>query len=108
MEFSRGTMETVIPNIRLTRAKDGSNGQAIFYFEKPDALSQTSTEEVTGLYMTDEEGEIITAKVNAKFVNGVPEALEAVYVMKSPAEWDRFIRFMERYGAENGLGLTQS
>ena len=107
IQFSRGIVETVIPDIRLTRAKDGSNGQAIFYFEKPEALSQTSTEDVTGMYMIDEEGEITTAKVNAKFVNGMPEALEAVYVMRSPAEWDRFMRFMERYGEQNGLGLTQ-
>ncbi len=107
IQFSRGIVETVIPNIRLTRSKDGNNGQAIFYFEKPDALSQTSTEDVTGMYMIDEEGEITTAKVNAKFVNGMPEALEAVYVMRSPDEWDRFMRFMERYGNQNGLGLMQ-
>jgi photosystem II 13kDa protein len=107
MQFSPGIDESVVPEIRLTRSKDGTNGQAIFYFEKPDALSQSSTEDVTGLYMIDEEGELITRKVNAKFVNGAPEALEAVYVMKSAAEWDRFMRFMERYGEEKGLGLTK-
>ncbi|MCL6755527.1 hypothetical protein KBT16_32945, partial [Nostoc sp. CCCryo 231-06] len=36
------------------------------------------------------------------------EALEALYVMKSPQEWDRFMRFMERYAEENDLGLSKN
>jgi hypothetical protein len=36
-----------------------------------------------------------------------PEALEAIYIMKSSDEWDRFIRFMTRYGEENGLELNK-
>ncbi|NEQ11719.1 MAG: photosystem II reaction center protein Psb28, partial [Moorea sp. SIO4E2] len=49
-----------------------------------------------------------TSKVNGKFVNGEPMAIEATYIMKSPEEWDRFMRFMERYSEENGLGFTKS
>jgi len=30
-------------------------------------------------------------------VNGQPETIEAKYEMFSPAEWDRFLRFMTRY-----------
>ncbi len=108
MQFSRGVDEDVIPDVRLTRSKDGTNGTATFYFEKPTALSNDVTEDVTGLYMIDEEGEIITREVNAKFVNGKPEALEALYVMKSVEEWDRFMRFMERYAERNGLGFSKS
>jgi hypothetical protein len=29
-------------------------------------------------------------------------------LMKSPGEWDRFMRFMERYAQEHGLGFSQS
>ena len=28
--------------------------------------------------------------------------------MKSSGEWDRFMRFMERYAADQGLGFTKS
>jgi photosystem II protein len=58
--------------------------------------------------MIDEEGEIVTREVKCKFINGKPEALEAVYLMRSPQEWDRFMRFMERYAEENGLEFTKS
>jgi photosystem II protein len=108
IQFSRGVNEAVIPNVRLTRSRDGSQGTAIFYFDKPKALDVTSTDEITGMYMIDEEGEIVTREVKAKFVNGQPSALEAILLMKSPGEWDRFMRFMERYGEENGLGFTKS
>ncbi|HEY9648794.1 MAG TPA: photosystem II reaction center protein Psb28 [Chroococcidiopsis sp.] len=108
IQFSRGTTEAVVPDIRLTRSRDGSNGTATFYFEKPNALSNDSTQDITGMYMVDEEGEIMTREVNAKFVNGQPEALEALYVMKSAEEWDRFIRFMERYAEQNDLGFNKA
>jgi len=28
--------------------------------------------------------------------------------MKSQGEWDRFMRFMERYAEQNGLGFSKS
>lgn len=108
IQFSRGINEDAVPDVRLTRSRDGSNGTATFYFEKPKALSAASTEEITGMYMIDEEGEISTREVKAKFVNGQPEALEAFYLMKSQAEWERFMRFMERYAEEHDLGFTKS
>ncbi|NJR39534.1 MAG: photosystem II reaction center protein Psb28 [Leptolyngbyaceae cyanobacterium CSU_1_4] len=103
IQFSRGIAEEIIPDVRLTRSKDGTNGTATFYFEKPKAFEDDSAVSITGMYMIDEEGEITTKEVNAKYVNGQPEALEALYVMRSTAEWERFIRFMDRYAAENGL-----
>jgi photosystem II protein len=103
IQFSRGIAEEITPDVRLTRSKDGTNGTATFYFEKPKAFADESAVAITGMYMIDEEGEITTKEVNAKYVNGQPEALEALYVMKSTAEWERFIRFMDRYAAENGL-----
>jgi photosystem II protein len=54
------------------------------------------------MYLVDEEGTLETRDVNARFVNG-PEAIESIYIMKSPEAWDRFMRFMERYGETNGL-----
>lgn len=108
IQFSRGITENVVPDVRLTRSKDGSQGTATFYFDKPKALDGTNTEDITGMYMIDEEGEIVTREVKGKFVNGQPSALEAMVLMKSPQEWDRFMRFMERYAEEHGLGLSKS
>lgn len=108
IQFSRGISESIIPDVRLTRSRDGSNGTATFYFEKPDALGNDSTQDITGMYLIDEEGELMTREVKATFVNGQPEALEATYVIKSVEEWDRFMRFMQRYAEENGLGFSKA
>lgn len=108
IQFSKGITEEVIPDVRLTRSRDGSQGTATFYFENPKALDTDSTEEITGMYLIDEEGEIVTREVKGKFVNGQPTALEAIVLMKSPGEWDRFMRFMERYAEEHGLGFSKS
>lgn len=107
IQFARGVAEEVVPDVRLTRAPDGSNGAATFYFDHPKALSENGVE-VTGMYLIDEEGELTSRDVNAKFVNGEPAGIEAVYVMKSVEDWDRFMRFMERYAEQNGLGFTKS
>jgi photosystem II 13kDa protein len=108
IQFSVGITEPVVPDVKLTRSKSGEQSTASFYFEKPAILGNEVSEEVTGMYMLDEEGEIVTKEVKAKFVNGKPEALEVLYIMNSAAEWDRFMRFMERYSEANGLGLKKA
>ena len=59
-----------------------------------------------GMVRVDEEGELQTVDVNAKFLNGKPQGIEATYVMKTTADWNRFMRFMERYAEDNGLGFS--
>ncbi|MCZ0903309.1 photosystem II reaction center protein Psb28 [Microcoleus sp. HI-ES] len=108
IQFSRGIDEDAVPEVRLTRSKSGAQGTATFIFENPKALSSTSTEDITGMYMIDDEGEILTREVKAKFINGQPAGLEALYLMKSPEEWERFMRFMERYSEANGLGFSKA
>jgi photosystem II 13kDa protein len=108
IQFSRGITEEVTPEVRLTRSRTGDSGTATFIFTNPKALDQGSTEDITGMYMIDEEGEIVTREVKARFINGKPEALEAMYLMKSRDEWDRFIRFMERFAQENDLGFNKA
>jgi photosystem II protein len=107
IQFSRGMDEDSVPEVRLTRSKSGSQGTATFIFENPKALT-TSTEDITGMYMIDEEGEIITREVKAKFINGQPSGLEALYLMRNTEEWERFMRFMERYSEANGLGFNKA
>ncbi|MEG3861923.1 photosystem II reaction center protein Psb28 [Microcoleus sp. herbarium12] len=108
IQFSRGMDEDSIPEVRLTRSKSGAQGTATFLFENPKALSSTSTQDITGMYMIDDEGELLTREVKAKFVNGQPAGLEALYLMRSAEEWERFMRFMERYSQANGLGFNKA
>jgi len=108
IQFARGVKEEAVPDVRMTRSPDGTNGTATFYFDHPKALSLEEGVEVTGMYLIDEEGELVSREVNAKFVNGEPTGIEATYIIKSVEEWDRFMRFMNRYAEENGLGFTKS
>lgn len=110
IQFVKGLEEKVIPDVKLTRARDGSSGTATFKFASPNVFdaSTASQGEITGMFLVDEEGELTTTDVNASFVNGKPKSLESVFVMKTPDEWDRFMRFMERYGEANGLGFTKA
>lgn len=110
IQFVKGLEEKVVPDIKLTRAKDGSSGIATFKFKNPNVFdaSTTSAGDVTGMFLVDTEGEMMTTSVNASFVNGKPQAIESTLMINSPEEWDRFMRFMERYGEANGLGFNKA
>lgn len=106
IQFARGVTEETIPDVKVTRSKTGNSGTATFYFEDPQILKGESNDEITGLYLVDEEGEIVSREVKGKFINGEARAIEAVLIMKSVDEFDRFVRFMNRYAEEHGLGKS--
>jgi|TARA_B110000240_G_C13263113_1_gene352514 photosystem II protein len=110
IQFIKGLDEKISPDIRLTRSRDGSTGTATFKFKNPNILDKRTSKEgeITGMYLIDEEGTLETRDVSAKFVNGKPEGIEAIYIMKNSEAWDRFMRFMERYGQNNGLVFTKA
>ena len=108
IQFFRGIDEPVVPDIRLTRSRDGRTGQATFVFEQPQALAPETLGDIGGMWMVDEEGEMVTREVNGKFVNGKPSALEATYTWKSEVDFERFMRFAQRYAEANGLGYSQN
>ena len=108
IQFFRGVDEPVVPDIRVTRSRDGRTGQATFRFEQPAAIAPETMGDITGMWMVDEEGEMVTREVNGKFVNGKASALEAVYSWKSEQDFERFMRFAQRYAAANGLGYSQN
>ena len=107
IQFYEGTDEPIVPEIRLTRSKDGTTGQALFLFEKPQALSSISDGEITGMRMLDTEGEILTKDLKVRFVEGEPMFLEAVYGWKNISDFDRFMRFANSYAKSNGLGYSE-
>jgi photosystem II 13kDa protein len=108
VQFFRGVDEPVVPDIRMTRSRDGRTGQAIFVFDQPDALAPESMGDIGGMYLVDEEGQLVTREVNAKFVNGKPAALEATYTWKTPEDFERFMRFAQRYADSHELGFSQN
>lgn len=110
IQFIKGINESVIPEVKLTRSRDGSTGTATFRFNQPDIIKPGMEDkgDIQGMYMSDEEGLIMTTDVNAKFINGRPEGIESTYIIKNPSEWDRFIRFMERYAQKNNLTFTKA
>jgi len=109
LEFVRGIKEDAVPDVKLTKSRDGSSGTATFLFQNPSVFEAGSDiGDITGLYMNDEEGTITTVEVQAKFINGKPAKIEDRHIMRSTGEWDRFMRFMERYAEEQGLGFSKA
>ena len=85
IQFIKGLDEKVLPDVRLTRSRDGSTGTATFYFINPNILNKMTIKkgEITGMYLIDKEGILETNDINAKFVNGKPKTIESIYVMKN-------------------------
>lgn len=108
IQFFRGVDEPVVPDIRMTRSRDGRTGQAMFVFEEPQALAPETMGDITGMFMVDEEGELVTREVKARFVNGKASALEATFTWKSSSDFERFMRFAQRYADSHDLGFSGS
>ena len=110
IQFIKGINEKILPDIRLTRSRDGSTGTATFRFKNSNILDKSLAlnGEITGMYMIDKEGVLETRDINVNFVNGKPQAVESIYIMKSSQDWDRFMRVMERYGESNDLVFTKA
>jgi photosystem II protein len=97
-------------DVKITRSKDGSIGTATFYFVEPNCMKEENqgSNNILGMFMIDEEGELVTRNVNAKFINGQPAGIEAIYKMDGEVAWERFMRFMNRYAEANGMGFSKS
>jgi len=109
IQLTRGIDEEA-SDVKMTRAKDGSNGTATFIFKEPKCTNEENQAltDITGMFMTDDEGELVTRNVNAKFINGKPAGIEAIYIINSPQEWERFMRFMNRYAEANGMDFNKA
>ena len=110
IQFIKGIEETTIPTINITRSTDGSTGTATFTFEDASIFYTgiSPESEITGMFLIDKEGTLSTRDLNAKFIQGKPKTLQAIYIMKNAEAWDRFMRFMERYSDENNLTFIRA
>ena len=105
-QFFRRVDEPVVPDIRLTRSPAGRTGQALFVFEEPVALAPETMGDITGMFLVDEEGELVSREVKARFVNGKASAIEATYTWKTNDDFERFMRFAQRYADSHDLGFS--
>ena len=110
IQFFNGVDEKVIPEIRLTKSKDGQAGQAFFRFNSPDALLSDNFKEIQGMYLIDEEGKITTREINIAVSkkNEKYTAIEAIYCWRSQRDFNRFMRFANRYAKQNGLAYESN
>ena len=110
IQFIKGIDETTIPTVNITRSRDGSTGTATFTFDNANILYKNVSQnnEINGMFLIDKEGTLSTKDINAKFIDGKPTTIQAVYIIKSSESWDRFMRFMERYADENNLTFIRA
>ena len=110
VQFIKGINETVIPEIRLTLSRTGSTGTATFRFKNPSILriDISNKQLISGLYLIDQEGTLLTKTLDVKFLNGKPLVIEAIYVIKTTNEWERLMRFLTRYSEKNKLTFIKA
>tara|TARA_Y100001968_G_scaffold286730_1_gene287668 strand:- start:112 stop:471 length:360 start_codon:yes stop_codon:yes gene_type:complete len=109
IQFFKGINEKVIPQIRLTKSKYGQAGQAFFRFDSPQALLSDNFKDIQGMFLIDEEGKITTREINIAVSkkNGRYTAIEAIYSWKSEKDFNRFMRFANRYAKKVGLAYEK-
>ena len=109
IQFFNGKDEKVIPHIRITKSKDGQAGQAFFRFDSPEALLSDNFKEIQGMYLIDEEGQITIREINIAISrkDGKYTAIEAIYSWKSEKDFNRFMRFANRYAKKVGLAYEK-
>ena len=69
IQFIKGIDERVLPDVRLTRSRDGSTGTATFRFKNANILDKSLalSGEITGMYMVDKEGILETRDLVCRF-----------------------------------------
>jgi|TARA_B100000989_G_scaffold298921_1_gene291088 photosystem II protein len=110
IQFILGIDENVIPEIRLTKSNNASTGTAIFQFKNPNIFNEEINEKksITGMYLIDNESIIITKRLITYFINGKPQVLEAIYIIRNSEEWERLVRFLTRFSESNNLTFIQT
>tara|TARA_Y100001968_G_scaffold259304_1_gene246535 strand:- start:177 stop:518 length:342 start_codon:yes stop_codon:yes gene_type:complete len=97
IQFLKGKNEKVIPEIQLFRNSDGKKGQAIYKFNKPQTITIENFNSIQKMYLIDEEGELSTRKIDLSISDNAIMGVKSTYSWSSEKEFERFMRFAERY-----------
>tara|TARA_B100000579_G_C22716094_1_gene796987 strand:+ start:179 stop:520 length:342 start_codon:yes stop_codon:yes gene_type:complete len=97
IQFIKGENEKDHPEIRLYRNIDGKKGKAIYTFYKPRTITLENFKSVQKMYLIDEEGEILTRKIDLSISENHINEVKSIYSWNSEKEFERFMRFSKRY-----------
>ena len=97
IQFEKGKNEEDHPEIRLFRSLDGKKGKAIYKFFRPTTITLNNFHSIQKMYLIDEEGEISTKKIDLSISENYIKEVNSTYNWKSEQEFERFMRFAERY-----------
>ena len=101
IQFIKGMNETDHPEIRLFRSHDGKKGKAIYKFNKPSTITMNNLNSINKMYLIDEEGELSTRKIDLSVSDNKIMEVKSTYSWNSEKEFERFMRFAERYSISN-------
>ncbi len=97
IQFFKGKNENEKPEIRLFRDLDGKKGKAIYKFFNPTTITLDNYETIQKMYLVDEEGELITKKIDICISGSYIKEVTSTYSWNSEKEFERFMRFSKRY-----------
>ena len=97
IEFVKGNVEKVLPEIRLFRNLDGKKGKAIYKFDNPTTITTENLDSIQKMYLIDEEGELSTRNIDLSIVDNNIKEVKCIYHWNTEKEFERFMRFAKRY-----------
>ena len=106
IQFTKGIDENVVPEIRVTRNKDGKKDTATFVLNQPDVLKDETTNKIDSMTMIYSNGTLITKKVNIITFSNNKNMIEAIYTWNTSAEFKVFIGFAQDYANRYGLNYS--
>ena len=101
IQFIKGKDEKEFPEIRLFRNPNGKEGQAIYKFSKPSTITIRNYKSIQRMYLIDEEGELSTRKIDLSVSEKYINEVKCTYNWSSEKEFERFMRFAERFATSN-------
>ncbi len=103
IQFIKGKNEKDQPEIRLFRNKDGKKGKVVYKFYNPTSITFKNYKSVHQMYLIDSEGELSTKKIDLILSEDYVKEVRSTYNWNSEKEFERFIRFAERYEYSKSL-----
>ena len=101
IQFVKGNNEKNRPEIHLFRDPDGKKGKAIYKFNQPTSITIDNLKSIQKMYLIDEEGELSTRKIDLSVSDNKIMEVKSTYSWNSEKEFERFMRFSERYANTN-------
>jgi photosystem II Psb28-2 protein len=110
IQFFEGVSEK-LSDVSLRRNRDSGLRSVLLVFQELKSLERfrSYTKRFTNsVRLTDEEGEINIEPSSVQFIFGGPEGddlrrVECKFEIEREDHWERFMRFMHRYAAANGM-----